>query len=457
MSILRRKDIDMTSGGILRHLIAFCVPLLIGNLFQQVYNTVDSIVVGNFVGTQALAAVGSVGPIINTLIGTFLGLSAGAGVVISQFYGAHQEKDVHDVVHTTILMTFILSIVFTIVGVLMVPAMLRFMSTPDDVFNESAAYLRIYFWGISGLMIYNMGAGILRAVGDSQRPLYFLIVSAVVNTVLDLAFVIWFDMGIAGVAWATVIAQGLSAVLVLITLVRTSGAYKLIWRDLHIHGHMLKNILRLGLPSAVQSALTAFSNVFVQGYINQFGSACMAGYTSYAKVDQFALLPMQTIALFVTTFVGQNIGAGDRARARTGIRISITSATAITAVLLVPLMLLAPQLIMMFDKTPEVVDYGAMFTRWISPFYLLCGFNQIYAGALRGAGDSKAPMLIMLLSFVVFRQLYLFVVSQFTSSALLVAMGYPAGWLVCSLCVGLYYKFGKWEDKRVVVAQQKKA
>ena len=268
VSFFRRADTNMTEGGIARHLVTFAAPLLLGFIFQQLYNTVDSIVVGNFVGKEALAAVGSVGPIINTLIGFFLGLAAGASVVISQYYGARDGKSVHEAVHTTVVMTFIMCVLFTVAGVLMVPAMLRLMSTPDDVFEGAVQYLRIYFYGVSGLMVYNMGAGVLRAVGDSRRPLYFLIFSAVVNTVLDLVFVIVFDWGITGVAAATVVSQCLSAVLVLMVLTRSEGSYRIIWRFLKINKVMLRKIWKIGLPSALQQAVTSFSNVFVQSYIN---------------------------------------------------------------------------------------------------------------------------------------------------------------------------------------------
>jgi putative MATE family efflux protein len=272
-SIFKRKDINMTEGSILRHLIMFSVPLLIGNIFQILYNTVDSVVVGNFVGKEALAAVGSVTSIINTLIGFFMGLSTGASVVISQYYGARDDKNVHEAVHTTIVLTFILCVIFTFIGVLMVPHMLRLMSTPEDVFDGAAQYLRIYFFGVTGLMVYNMGAGILQAVGDSRRPLYFLIVSALTNTVLDLVFVVNFGWGIAGVAIATVIAQCLSAVLVIIVLTRSTASYSLTWSRMRLDIAMLNRILKIGLPSALQQAITSFSNVFVQSYINQFGSA----------------------------------------------------------------------------------------------------------------------------------------------------------------------------------------
>ena len=254
-----KRDVDMTEGSITRHIINFAFPLLIGNIFQQLYNTVDTWVVGNYVSNEAFSAVGTVGPIINMLIGFFMGLSSGAGVVISQYYGAKRPEKVHDAVHTAIVMTLVLGIVFTAAGILMIPAMLNLMKTPAEVMPESSAYLTIYFAGILGLMLYNMGAGILRAVGDSKRPFYFLVVSAVLNTVLDLVFVLQFNMGVRGVAYATIIAQGVSAVLILITLMRSESCIKLTLWHLKISWEMLGKIVRIGIPAAIQMAVTAFS------------------------------------------------------------------------------------------------------------------------------------------------------------------------------------------------------
>lgn len=448
----RRKDIDMTEGSIIKQLIAFAAPLTLGFLFQQLYNTVDTLVVGNYVGKEALAAVGSTGPIINTLIGLFMGFSIGTNVLISQYYGAHDHDSVHDVVHTTIMMTFILSVILTIVGVICVPYMLSFMNTPDDVIGMSSDYLRIYFCGIIGLLYYDMGSAILRAVGDSKRPLYFLVFSAIVNTVLDLVFVVYFGMGVAGVAWATVIAQILSALLILIVLSRTEGSYKLNWSHLHIDFPILKKIVKIGLPSSIQQGLTAFSNVFVQGYINNFGSVFMAGYSAYNKVDAVSLLPMQAIAMGSTTFVGQNTGAGNIVRAKKGTRISLLLAMASTGILIIPLMLFAEPIISIFNNDPGVIYYGSLYIRLISPFMLLCCVNQIYAGTLRGVGNTRAPMFIMLGSFVVFRQIYLYIVSHlFVDNYLPVIFAYPAGWVVCSLTIYIYYKHSHWEQQQFII------
>lgn len=434
-----KKDVDMTQGNITRHIISFALPLLIGNVFQQLYNTVDTWVVGNFVSNEAFSAVGTVGPIINMLIGFFMGLSSGAGVVISQYYGARRYEEVQKTVHTAIIMTLVIGVVFTGVGITMIPYMLQLMKTPTEVIPESTAYLTIYFSGILGLMLYNIGAGILRAVGDSKRPFYFLVVCAVMNTILDLVFVLYFNMGVEGVALATILSQSVSALLVMITLMRSDSCIKLQIRSLKIHWSMLGKIFRVGIPAALQMAITSFSNIFVQSYINYFGADAMSGWTAYSKVDQLLFLPMQSIALASTTFVGQNLGRNQVDRAREGVRKALTIALASTAVMMVPVLVFSGPIVSFFNSKEEVIRYGTVLLRWLSPFYLLCCFNQIYSGALRGAGNSRAPMIIMLGSFVAFRQVYLFAMSRIWNEIIPIAMGYPAGWLLCSSITAVYF------------------
>ena len=446
----RKKTVDMTQGNIFRHIVGFAFPLLLGNLFQQLYNTVDTWVVGNYVSNEAFSAVGTVGPIINMLIGFFMGLSSGAGVVISQYYGAKKYEDVERTVHTAIVMTLGLGVAFTFLGLGMIPYMLRLMKTPENVMPESTAYLTIYFSGILGLMLYNIGAGILRAVGDSKRPFYFLVVCAVLNTVLDLVFVLAFEMGVRGVALATILSQGVSALLILITLMRTNECIKLRLRKLTVHWDLLKKIFRVGIPAAIQMAITAFSNIFVQSYINYFGADCMSGWTAYAKVDQLLFLPMQSIALASTTFVGQNLGCGQEARARKGVRVAAVMACGCTVVLMIPVMIFAAPVVSFFNDKSEVVAYGSLLLRWMSPFYVLCCFNQIYSGALRGAGNSRVPMVIMLCSFVAFRQVYLFAMSRICNEIIPIAMSYPAGWLLCSSLTLIYYSKTKLTKSKLV-------
>ena len=438
-SVLQRKDTDMTYGSIPRLLITFAIPLLIGNLFQQLYNTVDSIVVGNFVSKQALAAVGCSTPIINMLIGVFMGFSSGAGVVISQYYGAKDGEKLHDAVQTAITLTLILCAVLTAVGVTAAPFLLRMMDTPADVFPEAVEYLRIFFWGMTGTLLYNMGAGVLRAVGDSTRPLYFLIFSTLLNTALDVLFVRFFAWGIAGAAWATVISQCISALLVMLLLSRAKTDYRVDYRHLGIRGRILRKILAIGLPSALQLGITAFSNVFVQSYINRFDSSAMAGWAAYLKIDSFAMLPMMSLSLSITTFVGQNLGAGNRDRAISAPKLAMKMGLAVMVVILTPLMIFAPQLVRLFNGDPEVLRFGTWFIRVISPFYLTFSANQVYMGALRGAGNTRSPMFISLGSFVVFRQIYLFVSYRLGGGLLAVTLGYPAGWILCSVLLYFYY------------------
>lgn len=446
-SVLKRRDTDMTAGSIPRLLIYFALPLMIGNVFQQLYNTVDSIVVGNYVSKQALAAVGCTGPVINALFGLFGGLAAGAGVVISQFYGAHDKEKLHKAVQTTIAMSLVMCVVLTALGVWLTPMMLELMSTPEDVMADATEYLRIYFWGISGVIMYYIGAGILRAVGDSTRPLYFLIFSALTNTVLDVVFVKYFSMGIAGAAIATVIAQVLSAVLVMLLLIRCKADYRIDCRDLHITRSILSKICAIGIPSALQLAITAFSNMFVQSYINRFESSCMAGWTACSKVDSFALLPMMSLSVAITTFAGQNLGAGNYERARSGAKSGLVIGLIIMAVVLVPLYIFAPQIVTLFNKEAEVVEFGGLFIRIVAPFYLMFAINQVYSGALRGAGDTRSTMFIMLGSFVVFRQVYLFAVYKLGGGIDAIVLGYPAGWVLCSILLLIYYYRGGWFKK----------
>ncbi len=439
-SAVKRQDVDMTQGNILGHILRFAFPLLLGNLFQQLYNTVDTWVLGNFVSNEAYSAVGNVGPIVNMLIGFFMGLSAGAGVVISQYYGAGQTDKVQNTVHTAIVMTLGLAVIFTGIGLFIIPYMLDLMNMPDSVRPEATTYLSIYFAGLLGLMLYNVGAGILRAVGDSKRPFYFLVVCAVMNTVLDLIFVLVFEMGVDGVALATILSQAVSAILVSITLIRTDSCVKLSFSKLRVHWDILKKIIFVGIPAALQMAITAFSNVFVQSYINYFGPDCMSGWTTYSKVDQLLFLPMQSISLATTTFVGQNLGKGLLERAHKGIRTSLLVACSATVLLMIPVIVFAPLLAEFFNAKTEVIEFATLFLRWLTPFYVLCCFNQIHGAALRGAGNSRAFMIITLCSFVGFRQVYLFAMSHICNQILPISMSYPAGWLLCSTLTAIYYK-----------------
>ena len=439
---------DMTEGSIVKQIILFALPLMLGNVFQMLYNTVDSIVVGNFVGTQALAAVGATTMIVNMMVFFFNGFSTGAGVVISNLFGARDMKALHKAIETTMAATFLLSLLFTVAGVAAVRPMLRFMSTPEDVFDEATVYLQIYIGGISGLLVYNMGSGILRAVGDTMRPLYFLILTSILNILLDLVFVLGLHSGIAGVAWATILSQFISAFLILLLLTRSTDIYRLTWHDLKIDRAILGRIFAVGLPAAIQSVITAFSNVFVQSYVNFFGSSCMAGWSCYNKLDQFIMLPMQSMAMAATTFVSQNIGAGKENRANKGTAAAVSMSVGVTAVIAAVLCLFAAPAVGLFTPDGSVIAFGVLFIRANSFFLMFNCVNHVLAGALRGRGDSRGPMIIMLLSFVGIRQVYLYIVTHFIANTpFLVGFGYPVGWTTCCI-IELTYFFLRWRKPR---------
>ena len=440
-SAIRPKETaNMTQGSIARHLLKFAFPLLLGNLFQQLYNTVDTWVVGNFASNEAFSAVGSVASIINVLIGLFMGLSTGAGTVIAQFYGAKHHERVKDAVHTSIMLTLVLSVVFTIVGITFTPGMLRLTKMPANVMPEATTYLRIYFAGITGLLFYNMGAAVLRSVGDSRRPFQFLVVSAVINSVLDLVFVVVFRMGVAGVALATILAQGISATLVVRSLIRSQDCIRLELRHLKIHWDVLKKVFRVGIPAALQLAVTSFSNVFVQSYINHFGHHFMSGWTAYTKINQIVILPMQSLSLSVTTFVGQNLGAGLPARAKKSVGTAFAMSAGTAIVLMIPVMVFAPRLVGFFNPNEEVIAFGSLLLRTISPFYLVYCVHDTLGGALRGAGNGKVPMIVTLVCMVGFRQVYLYVMANYICNEVIpIAFSFPAGWILSASIVLVYF------------------
>lgn len=448
---MKRGSVNMTSGPIVPQIINFAVPILLGSIFQQLYNTVDTWVVGHFVGKNSFSAVGTLGPVTNLVISFFMGFSSGASVVISHYYGAQDDSNVSKSTHTFVATTLILCVVLTFLGIVAIPLMIRILKSPAEVAAEQVTYLTIYFAGVSGLMIYNMGSAILRAVGDSTHPFIFLVVSALLNIVLDLLFVIGFKWGTAGVAYATIIAQFVSAILTMVVLLRSKSSVRVSFKKIRIHGKIFVKIFRIAVPSALQMSITSFSNIFVQSYINFFGADVMGGWTAYSKIDQLVLLPMQSIALATQTFVGQNLGTAKTDRARQGVHVCLILALISTAILIVVVVPLSKYIVKFFIESNEsaVIEYGTMFLSTLTLFYLLPCFNQIYAGALRGAGKSGIPMIAMLLSFVVFRQVYLYIVANYISNTIMpIAMGYPAGWLVCSISLAIAYHFC-FTDKRL--------
>ena len=448
LSIRRKMDVDMTEGNIFRHLITFAIPLLVGNLFQMLYNMVDTFVVGQFVSDTAFAAVGTLGAVTNLMIGFFTGFASGAGVVISKYFGSHRFDKVKDAVSTAVAMTLVLSVLFTVLGLLLVTPFLRILDMPPDVEREARTYLTIWYSGISGLMIYNMGAGIMRAVGDSKRPFIMLVICALVNTVLDLLFVLGFGMGVEGVAYATIIAQGISALLVTFLLFKNESAARIDLRCFHVDGDILLTIFKIGLPTALRMAITSFSNIFVQSYINGFGTAGMGGWSAYTKIDMIVLQPMQSLSLASTTFVGQNLGCGNVKRAEKGANSALILSLISTSVLIIPIVAFPALFVSIFNPNPEIIEYGSLFLRLLTPFYIVWCVNMIYAGALQGSGNTLAPMIIMLSSFVLFRQVYLYVVSNYISnSPIAISLCYPIGWCIASVATFVYYKLHGLEKR----------
>lgn len=438
----------LTHGSIWKKMLFFALPLLLGNLFQQLYNTVDSLIVGNFLGTSALAAVSSSGSLIFMLIGFLSGIAAGAGVIVSRYFGAGDHEKLRLTVHTTVAFGLVAGVLMTAVGVLLSPQILRWMDTPESVMPESVEYLRIYFAGSLGFVMYNIFVGILQAVGDSRHPLYYLIVSSVVNLVLDLVFIGLFHTGVGGAALATVISQVISALLCLVQLLRSKGPYRLYLREIRFRWEYLWQIIRIGLPSGVQNSIIAFANVIVQSDINSFGDMAMAGYGAYTKVEGFGFLPINSFTMALTTFVGQNLGARQYERTRKGARFGILVTVTMAELIGVVVFLLAPWLIAAFDSTPEVVEFGIAKARTAALFYFLLAFSHSIAAVLRGAGKTMIPMLVMMVCWCVIRVTFLSITIPLTNSIQMVYWVYPLTWFLSSLAFLIYYKKAGWMEPK---------
>ena len=446
----KSKSTDLIHGHIAKSIFWFSVPLLIGNLFQQLYNTVDAYVVGNFVSKEALAAVGASSPIINMLIGFFMGLATGAGVIIAQYFGAGDNGRLKKAVHSSAALTLVMSLLLTVIGIIGTNPMLHAIGIPADVFHDSSTYLMIYFAGISFNLIYNMGSGILRAMGDSKRPLYFLIIACIINIILDFLFVKYLHMGVAGAGYATLIAQAIIAILVVIVLIRSEGPHQLFWKQIRFHFPILKKIIMVGLPTGIQQSIVSLSNVIVQSYVNAFGSSVVAGYSATIRIDGFVNLPLQSFNMAVTTFVGQNIGAKQYERVKKGSRIALWMTMAVIATMAISLFFFGESFIAIFNSEPDVIQAGRTMQLAFVPFYIMLPVVQIYNGVLRGAGKSSVPMYIMVFNFVILRQIYLAIVTQMTSDVYFVFMGWPVTWVTCAIMFIIYYHKVNWLNQQSV-------
>lgn len=434
----------MTEGSIWKKILFFSIPLILGNLFQQLYNTVDSIIVGNYIGSEALAAVGSSGSLINLLIGFCIGASAGAGVVIAQFYGAQDKEGVRKAVHTTIAIAIAAGAILTIVGIVTTPLLLKAMGTPKEVFDQASIYLKVYFGGILFSVVYNMSAGILNAVGNSKRSLVYLMIAATSNIFLDLLFVVVFKMGIVGAAIATDISQLLSCIFIILFLVRSEDVYRVKLKDIRCYDNLLGKILKIGLPTGVQNIVISLSNVIVQSSVNSFGAVAMAGFAAYIKVDGFNILPVLSFSMAATTFVGQNVGAGRLDRVKKGMYVSVAMGIIYTVCTGILLLAFAPQVIGVFTQNGKVVEYGVYIMRFFCPFYWMLGILHILAGTIRGTGKTMQAMAVFLFSLCIFRVLWIWGAMSVSHKIGGVMLGYPLSWLVGLVMILIYVWKGNW-------------
>lgn len=425
-------------------MLLFALPVFLGNVFQQFYNTFDSWVVGNFLGDDALAAVSSSGSLIFMMVGFFNGVAMGAGVIIARYYGAEDHEALRLAVHTDVAFGLVAGILLTVLGVAFTPTILQWMGTPKDVLPQSISYFRYYFCGAVFTVMYNIFVGILHAVGDSRHPLYYLMFSSAVNVVLDLLLVGGFHMGVGAAALATTISQGISAVLCCIRLMRVNEPYRLIWKQVRFHGKSLIDIIRYGLPSGIQNSVIAIANLVVQTNINSFGKAAMAGCGSYSKIEGFAFLPITCFTQALATFVGQNLGAHKYDRVKKGVRFGILCSTVSAEAIGVLSFTFAPQLIAIFNDSPEVIDYGTRHMRTIALFYFLLAFSHCIASVLRGSGKSTIPMLTMLGCWCVLRVSYITVAIQYRNQLETVSWAYPITWTCSSLVFLIYFLKADW-------------
>ena len=440
------KKLLMTEGTIWKILIRFAFPLFLGGLFQQLYNAVDSWVVGQFCGDNALAAVSSSGSLCFLLIGFFQGVFMGGSVIISNRYGAQDHKGVDKAIHTLVVFSLVIGAVLTVLGVIFTPTILHWMGTPDNVMPNSVLYFRIFCSGLLAMVLYNTATGIFQALGDSKHPLWYLIVASVVNVVLDFLFVAGFDWGVGGAALATVLGQLVSAVLAFVHLMSGKFLVQIQLRKLVPDRQVLKQVFRLGLPGGVQNSMIAIANVVVQSNINAFGDFAMAGCGSYSKVEGFVFLPIMSITMAITTFIGQNLGAGNRDRARKCARQGAFMTVAFAELIGVACFLWAPQLIGLFSSTPQVLEFGVRQARVEALFYCLLAFSHVCASVLRGAGRPVIPMLVMFLVWCVFRIIYITITVALIPNIVVLFTAYPLTWGISSLVFLYFLKRRDWTE-----------
>ncbi len=449
----QKNTVDMTVGTPWKLIIAFAFPILFSQIFQQLYNSVDSIIVGNFEGKKALAAVASSGNLIFLFTSFFLGTSMGASIIISKYFGEKDYDKMNKAIHTNVAFGIVASIILTIIGVFLTPYMLKWMNTPEDVLPLSITYFRYYFLGISGNIMYNIFNSILRAVGNSKRPLFYLIFSSCLNVLLDLLFVAVFDLGVTGAAVATSLSQIISALLCLIFLMKSGTIYQLRIKDIKFHEGMLSKIIKYGVPAGIQNSVIAIANVFVQSNINSFGEDAMAACGTYSKIEGFAFLPINCFTMAITTFIGQNLGAKEYGRAKNGSRFGIVCSVILAELVGVLLYFYSPYIIKLFNDDANVIAIATKQFKTISIFYFLLSFSHCIAAVARGAGKAIVPMIIMLSIWCGIRVLYLSIIMGIRHEIVYVFWAYPLTWALSSIVFLLYYIFSDWvhgyENKKI--------
>lgn len=438
---MSKKSVNLTEGNILKQLIIFAIPILVGQLFQTLYNSVDSIVVGNFVGTSALAAVTASSSIAMFISGFFNGMSAGASVLFSRSFGGKRYDDLNNAIHTTMLFSIILGVILAGIGIILAPQLLILVNCPSDVYASAMVYLRIYLVGILFTSIYNIAAGVLRSVGDSQSPFYYLVISSVLNIILDIIFVAVFKIGVAGVGIATVIAQLVSVVLSMLKMGKMPEEYRYHFTKMRIDWRLLKEVINLGLPAGIQSSIQSISTIYVQRYINSFSSAAVAGIGSGMKIDQFCGMPCNALGLAMTTYVGQNLGADKKERARKGVGIATIAVIVQVAIFSVLVYIFAPNLMRIFGSDPEMIQYGTGFLHTIMPVYFLMGLSGLFGGIVRGYGYSKTAMAISIFGMVIVRQVWLAVSLNANYVISNVYVSYPIAWASATIPLLAFYFF----------------
>lgn len=435
---------ELTVGNPYRLIVSFAMPVMLSQIFQQLYNTADTFIVGRFLGTEPLAAVSSSGTLIFLLVSFFNGTAMGAGVVISRYFGAGDNGRVSRAVHTTISLGLAASAVLTVIGVGLTPTLLKWMQTDPDVMPLAVEYFRYYFAGITAMVMYNICTGIMNAVGDSRRPLYYLIFSSLFNVALDLLFVGVLRLGVWSAAAATVISQAASFALCMIHLMKKGRVFTVEIKKLRIHADMMKEIIRFGVPSGVQNSVIALANVIVQSQINTFGKLATAAYGTHSKIEGFAFLPITSFNMATTTFVSQNLGAAQYDRAKKGARFGVISAVVAAELIGIAYYLASPQIISLFDPTPQVVYYGTLQARTVSLFYCLLALSHSIAAVCRGAGRAVVPMAVMLSVWCVIRVSYIIAVMHFLGEIHHIYWAYPITWTISSVIFILYYLFSDW-------------